>query len=93
MSANADDWMQTVQQLFQGNGSPIYLPATVFVVNVRDNRASYAGLAEPRIDAKGATLRLHDVGQFQELDAAAVNALVDRIKAWYDVLPKQLMPA
>ena len=93
ISSNPNDWMQNVQQLFRGPGSPIYLPVCVFVVNVRESRAFYAWVAEPQVEAKGATLRFHETGAFHPLDAAAISDIIDRVKAWYDVLPKQLMPA
>src|SRR5579885_2948909 len=34
-SSNPNDWMQSVKQLFKGGGSLVFLPACVFVVNVR----------------------------------------------------------
>ena len=92
-SSNPNDWMQNVQQLFRGRGSPIYLPVCVFVVNVRENKAFYAWVAEPQIETRGATLRFHETGTFHPLDSAAVSNIIDRVKAWYDVLPKQLTPA
>ena len=92
-SSNPDDWMQNVKHLFRGSGSPIYLPVCVFVVNVRENRAFYAWVAEPQVEAKGATLRFHESGLFHPLDSAAVSEIIDRVKAWYYVLPNQLMPA
>jgi hypothetical protein len=92
-SSNPNDWMQNVKQLFRGRGSPIYLPVCVFVVNVRKNKAFYAWVAEPQVEAKGATLRFHETGTFHPLDPAAVSDIIDRVKAWYDVLPNQLMPA
>jgi hypothetical protein len=92
-SSNPNDWVQNVKPLFRGRGSPISLPMCVFVVNVRENKAFYAWVAEPQIEAKGATLRSHETGTFHPLDPAAVSDIIDRVKAWYDVLPKQLMPA
>lgn len=92
-SSDPNDWMQDVKPLFRGHGSPISLPVCVFVVNVRENNAFYAWLAEPQVEAKGATLRLHETGAFHPLDPAAVSDIIDRVKAWYDVLPSQLMPA
>ena len=92
-SSNPNDWMQNVEQLFRGRGSPIYLPVCVFVVNVRESKAFYAWVAEPQVEAKGATLRFHEAGTFLPLDPAAVSDIIDRVKAWYDVLPNQLMPA
>jgi hypothetical protein len=85
--------MQDVKHLFRGRGSPIHLPVCVFVVNVRENKVFYAWVAEPQVEAKGATLRFHEASTFHPLDPAAVSDLIDRVKAWYDVLPKQLMPA
>jgi hypothetical protein len=92
-SSKPDDWMQTVEPLFRRPRSSIYLPVCVFVVNVRDNTAFYAWVAEPQVEAKGSTLRFHETGQFSPLGPAAVSDIIDRVKAWYDVLPTQLLPA
>ncbi len=90
-SSNPDDWMQNVKQLFKSG--PVYLPACVFVVNVRDNKSQYAWIAEPVVEAKIAKLIFHEGGSFQGLDTPAVTEIVDRVKAWYDALPKQVVPA
>jgi Domain of unknown function (DUF4365) len=92
-SSDSKDWMQGVKHLFRGQGAPIYWPACVFVVNVRDNKAFYAWAAEPQVEEKGATLRFHETGTFHPLNPAAVSDIVDRVKAWYDALAKQLTPA
>lgn len=93
-SSDPTDWVQqNVEQFFRGPGSPIYLPVCVCVVNVRENKAFYAWVAEPLVEAKGATLRFHETGTFRPLNTAAVSEIIDRVKAWYQVLPKQLMPA
>jgi hypothetical protein len=92
-SSDPNDWMPGVEPLFRGRGGPISLPVCVVVVNVRENQAFYAWVAEPQIEAKGATLRFHETGRFRPLDAAAVSDIVDRVKAWYQALPNQLMPA
>jgi Domain of unknown function (DUF4365) len=92
-SSNPNDWMQNVKQLFKGGGSLVFLPACVFVVNVRDNSSQYAWVAEPVVEAKGANLIIHEDGRFQGLDTSAVTEIVERVKAWYDALPKQIMPA
>jgi len=91
-SSSPNDRMQNVKQLFKA-GSRLFLPACVFVVNVRDNRSQYAWLAEPVVEAKGAKLVFHQDGLFQGLDTSAVTEIVERVKAWYDALPKQTMPA
>jgi hypothetical protein len=92
-SSNPNDWMQNVKPLFNGNGRLVYLPACVFVVNVRDNRSQYAWVAEPVVEARGAKLVFHENGRFQGLDTSAVTDIVERVKAWYDALPKEFMPA
>lgn len=92
-SSNSDEWMPSVKHLFRRAGSKIYVPVCVVVVNVRDNEAVYAWVAEPQVEPKRATLRFHEKGAFRPLDAAAVDEIVDRVKAWYDVLPHQLIPA
>ena len=92
-SSHPNEWMQSVKQLFRGRGSPIYLPVCVFVVNVRENKAFNAWVAEPQVEPKGVTLQFHETGTFHLLDTAAVNDITDQVKAWYDVLPNQPMPA
>jgi hypothetical protein len=86
-------WMENVKQLFRGPGSPIYLPACVFVVDVRENNAFYAWVAEPHAEGQGATLRFHETGIFHPLDTAAVNEIADRVRAWYQALPRRLQSA
>lgn len=92
-SSDPNDWMPDVKQVFRERVSPANFPVCVFVVNVRENKAFYAWMAEPQVEAKGATLRVHHMGTFQPLDPAAVSDIIDRVKAWYQVLPNQLMPA
>jgi hypothetical protein len=92
-SSNPSDWMPNVKQLFKGGGSLVFLPACVFVVNVRDNKSQYAWIAEPVVEARAAKLVFHEDGQFQILDASAVTEIVERVKAWYDAHPKQVLPA
>ena len=60
-SSNPNDWMPNVEQLFNGGG-PVFLPACVFVVNVRDNESQYAWVAEPVVAADGAKLVVHEEG-------------------------------
>jgi len=90
MSSDPNDWMRSVKQLFRGPGSRIYLPVCVFVVNVRDNKAVYAWVAEPLVVPDGAKLRFHEQGAFHPLDPTAVSGIIDRVNAWYEALPKQL---
>ncbi|MCI0702277.1 MAG: DUF4365 domain-containing protein [Planctomycetia bacterium] len=92
-STDQTDWTKTAKQLFRPAGSQIYLPACVFVINVRDNRAAYAWLAEPLVQEKSAKLQFHETGSFHDLNESAVNEIVDRVNAWYDALPHQLQPA
>ena len=91
-SSNPKDWMRDVKQLFPRSGIHTYLPTCVFVVNVRDNTAYYAWAAEPKAEAKSAVLKFYEKGDFRPLDAAAVDSIVDQVKAYYRELPKQLMP-
>lgn len=90
-SPNPNDWMQNVMQLFKRGGNPVYLPACVFVVNVRDNTSQYAWVAEPVVEAKSAKLVFHEEGRFQGLDNSSVTQIVERVKAWYDALPKEIL--
>lgn len=93
MSSDPNDWMPDVEPLFRGRGRKISLPLCVFVVDVRENRAFYAWVAEPQVEAKGATLRFHESGTFHPLDPAAVGDIVNRVKSWYEALPSQLVSA
>ena len=56
-SSKKEDWMEGVKELFHLGPSKFYLPACVFVVNIRDNRALYAWVAEPLIEEKGVKLQ------------------------------------
>ena len=92
-SSDKAEWMQGVKELFQPPNRAIYLPACVFVVNVRENRAFYAWVAEPLVEAQGAKLRFLPPGEFYDLDRAAIDDIVDRLKVWYDILHQQFVPA
>lgn len=91
-SSDQSEWMKGVKEIFQPRTSTVFLPVCVFVVNVRDNRALYAWAAEPFIEGQNAKLQFPQTPIFHDLDQAAVDDIVNRVKAWYDVLPRQLMP-
>jgi hypothetical protein len=80
-SSDPNDWMPDVEPLFRRRGRPISLPVCVVVVNVRKNKAFDAWPAEPQVEAKGATLRLHETGTFHPLDPAAVGDIIDRVRS------------
>jgi hypothetical protein len=60
---------------------------------VRNNQSQYAWLAEPVVQDNGAKLVFHEDGQFHGLDSSAVTNIVERVKAWYEALPKEIVPA
>ena len=91
MSANPTDWMRNVKPLFQAGGRQLSLPTCVFVVNVRDNNTRYAWIAEPIAEPNRATLKFHNAPTFHEMNDAAVPEIVSRVKAYYDMMPKQLL--
>lgn len=91
-SSDPTEWMQNVKQLFRGSGAVIYLPVCVFVVNVRENTAFYAWMAEPLVEDNGTTLRFYETGAFHPLDAAAVSEIVERVKGWYAARAAHLQP-
>lgn len=93
LSADPTVWMEHVKQLFPGPGSQVYLPACVFVVNVRETTAWYAWVAEPQVGENSRTLHIPSPPAFHPLDAAAVDEIVDRVKAYYQALPRHLQPA
>ena len=91
VSSNTAEWGQSVKQLFRTGGEQIYLPTCVFLVNVRDNQAQYSWIAEPIAGADRATLKFHQAPIFEELSDASVAEIIRRVKAYYDVMPKQLL--
>ncbi len=92
LASDPAEWMRDVPQLFPTHGVPPYLPSCVVVVNVRDNKAFYAWVAEPVAGANSAKLEFHEKGDFHPLDATAVDGIVDRVKEWYQALAKLLAP-
>lgn len=86
LSEDKVQWMEGVKQLF--NAGPVYLPACVFVVNVRNSNAEYAWLAKPKVEEKGAKLDFYEHGEFQPLTPDAVDQIVNHVQAWYQALPQ-----
>jgi hypothetical protein len=93
MSSDPNEWMSKVEPWFGHPDQHIWLPACVFVVNVRENKAFYAWLAEPVVEDDVAGLRGGGAATFHPLDTAAVNEIVGKVKAWYTALPRQLQSA
>jgi hypothetical protein len=91
-SSDHGEWMRAVNHLFRGSGNLAYIPACVFVVNVRENSTWYAWVAEPTVAPKGPTLQFHQA-DFHVLDSTAVAEIIGRVKTWYDALPKQYLSA
>lgn len=89
-SSKQEDWIEGVKELFHLGPSKFYLPACVFVVNVRDNGALYAWVAEPLIEENGVRLKFLPPGAFRDLDQSAVDEIVERVRAWYEVMARQL---
>jgi hypothetical protein len=92
LSSEKNEWMESAGQLFKVGPQSIDLPACIIVVNVRNNNADYAWLAEPLIQDQKARLKFHAAGDFHALTPQAVDEIINRVKAWYDVLPQQLTP-
>lgn len=87
-SSEKSDWLKGVKEIFKSS-SAIYLPACVFVVNVKDDYAVYSWVAEATVVNDGAKLRFLPPGDFHPLTAAAVDDIVSRVKSWYDAMPRQ----
>jgi hypothetical protein len=86
LSSDQGEWTENVKQLYK-HGGHFYLPVCVFVVNVRNNDAAYAWLAEPQTKAGSVALNFFEHPDFHALDNAAVDQIVDRVRAWYDAMP------
>lgn len=85
-SSDPKVWTENVKPLFRpGN---LYLPVCVFVVNVRDNTAAYAWVAEPEILKDAVKLSFFEQPDFHSLDEGAVDGIVNRVRDWYDAMPR-----
>jgi hypothetical protein len=80
-------WPERVKPLFPSGN--YYLPACVFVVDVRQNTAAYAWLAEPTIVEGGVKLNFFDKPKFHPVDDQTADHIVNRVKAWYDAVPHE----
>lgn len=86
LSSDRQQWAENVKQLYRAGNH--YLPACVFVINVRNNDAAYAWLAEPQVNGSAAKLNFFDRPDFHPLDEAAVDEIVLRVRGWYDAMPR-----
>ena len=89
LSSDQGDWTEHVKQLYK-KGSAFYLPACVFVVNVRTNDAAFAWVAEPHVKSDGVGLNFFEHPDFHPLDNAAVDQIVNRVRQWYDAMPRSI---
>jgi hypothetical protein len=92
ISSDQAVWVGGVKHVFQPDNSRIFIPVCVFVVNVRENRALYAWSAEPTIEDEKAKLKFPLTPTFHHLDQKAVDEIVNRVKEWYDIVPRELRP-
>jgi hypothetical protein len=67
------------------------MPACVFVVNVRDNRAMYSWVAKPVVGGKSVSISFLTRPELHDLTAEAIDEIITQVNGWYDVLPKQLL--
>lgn len=89
MSSDKTEWAQCVKQLYRV-GRAMFLPACVFIVNVRTNDVAYTWLAEPRVEAGSAALNYFDRPDFRTLDESAVDEIVNAVQAWYAAMPRSV---
>lgn len=89
MSSDAREWTEHVKQLY--TSEKFYLPTCVFIVNVRDNKAAYAWVAEPKVTGDSAGLTFFEHPDFHLLDRGAVDGIVSRVREWYDAMPHSLI--
>jgi hypothetical protein len=87
LSSDQKRWTENVKQLYR-KSNEFYLPACVFIVNVRSNDAAYAWVAEPKVNGGGARLNFFQHPEFHALDAKAVDQIVGRVRTWYDSMPR-----
>jgi hypothetical protein len=92
-SADQNEWAKDADRFFRIPSNVLHLPVCVWVVNVRENKAYFAWVAEPETTERGVKLRFHTTGTFLPLDSAAVGEIIDRVKNWYAVLSGVLQSA
>ncbi len=73
------------------DGSTPHLPSCVVVVNIRDNTAWYAWIAEPTVEQGRAVLKVQTLPEFHPFDEGEVAVVVAQVRAYYTTLPKQLV--
>ena len=86
LSTDKQQWAENVKPLY--NAGNHFLPACVFVINVRSNDAVYAWLAEPQVNGSAAKLHFFDRPDFHRLDESAVDDIVQRVRGWCEAMPR-----
>ncbi len=86
ISSDPQEWTEDVKELYQSQS--FYIPACVFVINFRDNQAAYAWVAEPEVQVDAVKLSFFERPDFHSLDKAAVDSIVNRVRQWYDAMPR-----
>lgn len=89
LSSDQREWTENVKQLYK-HGQEFYLPVCVFLVNIRKNDAAYAWVAEPQVKAGSVALNSFEHPDFHALDNAAVDQIVNRVRSWYDAMPRSV---
>jgi hypothetical protein len=89
LSSDQGDWTEHVKQLYK-KGDAFFLPACVFVVHVRQNDAANSLVAEPNVKSGGVGLNFFEHPDFHALDNAAVDQIVNRVREWYDAMPRSI---
>jgi hypothetical protein len=87
-SSDKGEWTESVKQLYKPGR--FYLPACVFIINIRSNEATYAWVAEPQVEGKSARLGFFEHPDFHSLDRDAVDHIVNRGRQWYDAIPRSV---
>jgi hypothetical protein len=91
-TSDPEECRRAIAGLLRENLPLAVWPTCLFVIDVSNNRASFAWLAEPRIERGRATLDSAKVAAFQPLDAEALNQIVGRVSAWHAALRQMLQP-
>lgn len=90
LSSESNDWSDAVRPLFRAASG--FLPECVFVVNVRQNSAQCAWIAEPDTTSGTARLNLQESPKFLPLDETQLEAIVESVRNWYDAIPRERVP-
>jgi hypothetical protein len=92
VTSDPNEWTQGTGRLAALAKRHFVVPTCLFLINVRDNKAVYAWVAEPCIQENKAALEFHEPGKFAPLTDEAVDHIIQSVDDWYNAIPERCTP-